>query len=204
MFKVHWWSSYQEKSGGPPNADRSRCLYTLYKKYTTVLLSSQKTSCLYLYGHKNPLPNVWYEDCPLGINAIYPIVKRLYTLAGFTGCKFVNCSCCSTTCTRMFDKNQPEQLIQTVSGHRSSCVHTYKRLSVSYVTRPVRQFRVKSLHLILNPRLLAQRMIKFVLNLQTNQICQISKLLSLKFAHLNVKNRVRCVYLIAFVVWFLQ
>ena len=29
----------------------------------------------------------------------------------------------------MFNKNQPEQVIQSVSGHCSSCVRTYKRMS---------------------------------------------------------------------------
>ena len=91
-----------------PNANRQRCLYRLYEKYVDLLPVSGKCQSLYLYGCHNPLPTVWYEDRPVGVNSLCPIISRLCTLAGLEGGKFVNGSLISGSCTRMFDKNQPE------------------------------------------------------------------------------------------------
>ena len=44
--------------------------------------------------------------------------------------KYVNHSCHSSSLTRMYDKNQDEQVIMEVGGHRSiGGVHTYKHTS---------------------------------------------------------------------------
>ena len=73
------------------------------------------------------MPNCWYEDRALGINSIIrPIINCLCTLAGFTERKFMNGSLLSGSCTCMFDHQTDEQAIQSVSGHCSSCIRTYK------------------------------------------------------------------------------
>ena len=111
------------------NSNPQRCLVRLYNKYLNLLPKVVKCTGLYVHGHHKPLPNCWFEDWPIGISSIRPIINHLCTLAGFTDGKFVNSSCCSSTCTRMFAKHQDEQIIQSVSGHKSNCVHMYKRLS---------------------------------------------------------------------------
>ena len=112
-----------------PNVDQQRCLYRLYSKYINLLPSNGKSKSLYLYGRRKPLPNVWYEDRPVGINCIRPVINHLFTVAGFTDGKFVNESLRSGSCTHMFDNNTDEQVIQSVSGHHSTCVRMYKCMS---------------------------------------------------------------------------
>ena len=65
------------------NPNRSRCLLTLYKKYTGLLPKTMKYPDLYMYGKKTPLPNQWFDDRCLGINTVRATVKRLCSLAGF-------------------------------------------------------------------------------------------------------------------------
>ena len=48
--------------------------------------------------------------------------------AGFEG-KFTNHSLRATCATKMYDNDVPEQLIKEIIGHKSECVHTYKRTS---------------------------------------------------------------------------
>ena len=57
------------------------------------------------------------------------MINRLCTLAEFTNGKFVNGSLRSSSCTRMFDGNQSKQVIQSVNGHRSTCVKLRRQTS---------------------------------------------------------------------------
>ena len=110
------------------NDNRQRCLVRLYEKYIGLLPSSQKHQELYMYGKKTPMPNCWYDDRCLGINAVRQIVKRLCNLAGFEGGVFRNHSLKASTCSHMFSANQDEQIIKKISGHASNAVHTYKHV----------------------------------------------------------------------------
>ena len=50
-------------------------------------------------------------------------------MTGFTKGNFTNQSGRASSCTRMFGKKKDEQLIASVSGHRSTAIHNYKHIS---------------------------------------------------------------------------
>ena len=64
------------------NRDLRQCLVRLFNKYVGLLQNTNKATCLYLRSERKPLPNQWYIDSPLGINAIRPIINELCELAG--------------------------------------------------------------------------------------------------------------------------
>ena len=116
-----------------PNANPARCIVQLFEKYVNLLPKTEKNASLYMRPKHKIQPKQWYEDIGLGINTISPIVKRLCLLAGFKQGKFekfVNHSCRSKLLTRMFGKNQDEQIIMEVGGHRFVAgVRMYKHTS---------------------------------------------------------------------------
>ena len=91
-----------------PNANPQRCLVRLYEKYTNLIPTMKRATSFYLRPKDKCTPKPWYDDRPLGINKIRPIIHKLCMLAGFTDGKFINRSGQSTSLTRsrMYDKNQ--------------------------------------------------------------------------------------------------
>ncbi len=98
----------------------------------SLLLPDPKCNALYKYE----LPpgkvtaHTWYQDRPLGINAIAKVVNTLMTRAGIPG-RFTNHSLRVTAATRMFNAGVEEQVVKERTGHKSDAVHAYKRMSDS-------------------------------------------------------------------------
>ena len=111
-----------------PAESSVRCPVCLVKKYVRLLSNTRKCSKLYLRCKKRPTILTWFCDQPYGVNKIKSTVKDLCKEAGIEG-KVTNHSLRATCVSRMFDKNIPEQIIKETTGHRSECVHVYKRTS---------------------------------------------------------------------------
>ena len=108
--------------------NKGRCPFYYYKKYVGLLPQSKNCLKLYLRPKKKFSPKVWYCDQPYGFNKIKTTVKEVCKEAGLEG-KFTNNSLRATCASRMFQKNVPEQVIKEFTGHKSDCVHLYKRTS---------------------------------------------------------------------------
>ncbi len=114
------------------NSDPSRNIVLLYDKYVSLLLPDPKCNAL----HKYELPlgkvtaHMWYQDCPLSINAVSKVVNTLMSRAGILG-HFTNHSLHVTVATRMFNAGIEEQVIKERMGHKSDAVWAYKRTSDS-------------------------------------------------------------------------
>ncbi len=112
------------------NSDLSRNIVLLYDKYVSLLLPDPKCNALYKYE----LPpgkvtaHTWYQDHPLGVNAVSKVVNTLMTRAGIPG-HFTNHSLCVTAVTRMFNASVKEQVIKECTGHKSNAVRAYKQMS---------------------------------------------------------------------------
>ena len=68
----------------------------------------------------------WFIDSPVGIYKLQSVVKDLCHSAGITG-YFTNHSLREMAATRMYNSGVDEQVISEVTGHRSMCVHCYKK-----------------------------------------------------------------------------
>ncbi len=114
------------------NSDPSRNIMLLYDKYMSLLPPDPKCNALYKYE----LPpgkvtaHTWYQDCPLGVNAVSKVVNTLMSRAGIPG-RFTNHSLRVTVVTRMFNAGIKEQVIKECTGHKSDTVWAYKRTSDS-------------------------------------------------------------------------
>ncbi len=114
------------------NSDPSRNIVLLYDKYVSLLPPDPKCNALYKYE----LPpgkvtaHTWYQDCPLGVNAVAKVMNTLMTRAGIPG-RFTNHSLCVTAATRMFNTGIKEQVVKERTGHKSNAVRAYKHTSDS-------------------------------------------------------------------------
>ncbi len=85
--------------------------------------------CNALYKYELPPGKVtahtWYQDRPLGVNAVSKVVNMLMTRASIPG-RFTNHSLRVTAATRMFNAGVEEQVIKERTGHKSDAVHAYK------------------------------------------------------------------------------
>ncbi len=108
--------------------DPMRNVVRLYEKYVNLIPPTIKHPSLYKYAvlEWSRKPNVWYTDRPFGKNALSKIVKTMCEKARLTGEKFTNHSLRASTATRMFQCGVDEQVIKTVTGHKSDAVHDYK------------------------------------------------------------------------------
>jgi len=70
----------------------------------------------------------WYCASPVGINTLGTVVQRICKMAGFVG-HYTNHSLRSTAATRLFNANVEEQLVMEKTGHVSTAVRAYKRVS---------------------------------------------------------------------------
>ena len=106
------------------NADR--CPIQILNLYLSLLPKGRKCKSLYLQPRKKYSPNNWYCDSPIGENRLRSFVKDLCEKAGIPGF-YSNYSLRATGCTRMYNSNLDEQVIQEISGHHSLAVRSYKR-----------------------------------------------------------------------------
>lgn len=105
--------------------ESNRCIVTIYKKYMS-LCPSPRPVAFYLKELKNISPTCWYTKVPIGVHTLENTVKSLCAEAGLCG-NFTNHSLRATSATRLYQHGVDEQLIQEVTGHRSSAVRAYKR-----------------------------------------------------------------------------
>ncbi len=106
-----------------------RDIVRLYEKYVGLLLTPTKISALYRYPlcETSLRPNQWYTEKPLGVNAVKKIVSDMAKQAGLSG-HFTNHSLRVTAAMRMFNSGVDEQVIKSITGHKSDAVHTYKNV----------------------------------------------------------------------------
>lgn len=107
-----------------------RCLVHLFCKYMSLRPTSEKCSTdFYLQPLSNPKDNkCWYTTKPMGVNYLASIVRNLAQKLGIEG-KFSNHSCRASAASCMFQNNMEEQLVMDRTGHRSTAVRSYKRVS---------------------------------------------------------------------------
>ena len=103
----------------------------MFYLYHSKMPLKKKCAALYLQPKKNwASDGVWYEDCAMGVNSLRDTVKNMCKAVGFKG-NFTNHSLRSMSATRMYESGVEEQVIAEITGHRSLCVHSYKRTSIS-------------------------------------------------------------------------
>jgi integrase len=90
----------------------------LYQKYISHRPTDVPSKAFYLTPLKKPQGNVWYTKIPVGHNTLSKTVKRLCAAAGIEGYK-TNHSLRVTAATRLFKSGVDEQLIMSMTGHRS-------------------------------------------------------------------------------------
>ena len=121
------------------NSDPSQNIVLLYDKYVSLLPPDPKCNTLYKYE----LPpgkvtaHTWYQDRPLGVNAVAKVVNTLMTRAGIPG-RFTNHSLRMTPATRMFNAGVEEQVVKERMGHKSDTIHAYKHTSDSVLEQAER------------------------------------------------------------------
>ncbi len=97
--------------------------------------------CNALYKYELPPGRVtahtWYQDRPLGINAVAKVVNMLMMRAGIPG-RFTNHSLHVTAATRMFNAGVEEQVIKECTSYKSDAVRTYKCTSDSVLKQAER------------------------------------------------------------------
>ena len=103
----------------------SRCIVNLYKKYCSVCPRSDKDA-FYKQELKVPNGDVWFSKQAKGVHSLRSMVSDMCKEAGITGHR-TNQSLRATAASRLYQNGVDEQLIQEVTGHRSSAVRSYKR-----------------------------------------------------------------------------
>ena len=92
---------------------------------------NQPKDVFYLAPLQWPRQECWYDCKPVGHNPLGNTVRRLCRKAEVPGYK-TNKSLWVSAATRLFQKDVDEQLIMSVTGHRSiDGVRAYKRVSVN-------------------------------------------------------------------------
>ena len=108
--------------------NENKCPVRILNLYLSLLPRPRKCKKLYLQTRKNYSPNNWFRDAPVGENRLRSFVKDLCEKAGIAGF-YTNHSLRATGCTRMYNSDIDEQVIEEISGHRSNVVRSYKQTS---------------------------------------------------------------------------
>ena len=107
----------------------TRCIVRLYENYMALRPDNAPSSTFYLQPFKRPRPNCWYRSRAAGHNHLSQTLKQLCGTAGITR-HFTNHSLRRTCATRLYQQGADEQLIMSITGHRSKDgVRTYKEIS---------------------------------------------------------------------------
>ncbi len=64
------------------------------------------------------MAHIWYQDRPLGVNAVAKVVSTLMSRAGFKG-QYTNHSLQVMAATRMFNAGVEEKVVKEKTGHKS-------------------------------------------------------------------------------------
>ncbi len=110
------------------NSDDSCNIMTLYSKYISLLPPDPKCNALYKYELPTSklMAHTWYQDWPLGVNAVAKVISMLMSHAGFKG-RYTNHSLRVTAATRMFNAGMEEQVVKEKTGHKSDAIRVYER-----------------------------------------------------------------------------
>ena len=101
----------------------------IYETYLSHLPQPlDKLPGFYLRLLSEPTSNVWYSRQPLGRHKLGSMVKNIYSKGNLGGYRTYH-SLRATAATHLFDADIDEQLLTEVTGHRSSAVRNYKRVS---------------------------------------------------------------------------
>lgn len=107
-----------------------RCPVRLFLRYKSLCPVDATTGDgpFYLTPKKVMQERLWYTATPVGVNQLLGAVKRRCALAGIKG-NFSNHSMRATAATRMYKSGVPEELTQSVTGHRSlEALRQYNRI----------------------------------------------------------------------------
>ena len=107
------------------DSNPSKCIVRLHKKYLALCPVSDKDS-FYRQELKNPTESAWFSKQAKGVHTLQTMVSDLCEDACLGGYR-TNHSLRATAASRLYQKGIDEQLIQEVTGHRSSAVRSYKR-----------------------------------------------------------------------------
>lgn len=105
-----------------------RCIVSLFKKYVSLCPPASDKDGFYRRELSNPTATVWYSKQVVGQHLLQTMVSKMCVEAGITGYR-TNHSLRATAASRLYQRGVDEQLIQEVTGHRSSAVRSYKRTS---------------------------------------------------------------------------
>ena len=107
-------------------ANIERCPVRIFQFYLSMLPKHRVCQALYLQPRKKFTERSWFLDKPVGINTLRNVVKKLCEDADIPG-YYTNHSLRSSSATRMYRSGVEEQVIQEITGHRSTAVRSYKR-----------------------------------------------------------------------------
>ena len=119
-----------------PVPNSRRCPVTIIDKYLSLLPQARVCNAFYLQLLRSFDQNCWFQDQAVGINKLQKVVKILCDRAGLPG-YYTNHSLRATCATRLYHCQFEEQLIQEVTGHRSTAVCSYKRTCLNNVSMQV-------------------------------------------------------------------
>ena len=108
--------------------DPSTCVVAIFKEYISRCPDDILKKALYIYPLQRWHGELWFGRSIIGHNALSDMTKKMMQEGGYDG-YYTNHSLRVTTVTRLFDENVDTKLIQNQTGHRSSAVDGYKRVS---------------------------------------------------------------------------
>lgn len=109
--------------------NHARCIVRLYQKYISLHPKGDKCpDAMYLHALAVPKEDCWYTMQPIGRHKLVGMVASLLSQIGVTG-KITNHSLHATAASRLYQRKLDEQLIMETTGHRSTSVRSYKRMS---------------------------------------------------------------------------
>lgn len=104
-----------------------KCIVNIFERYMT-FCPQNRPEALYLQPIPRPASSTWFSQQRVGINKISKMVKTMMSQIG-KAAGYSNHSLRATAATRMYDCNLDNQAIASVTGHRTTAIERYKRLS---------------------------------------------------------------------------
>ncbi|XP_046578507.1 uncharacterized protein LOC124286206 [Haliotis rubra] len=108
--------------------DRNKCVVAIFRKYCSLRPTNSRV--MYLRPLVKPRDDQWYSQQAVGKHTLQQTVGKMCKQAGFEGF-YSNHSLRATCATRLFQSGIDEQLIARTTGHRSTAVREYKRVSTA-------------------------------------------------------------------------
>ena len=96
--------------------DSDKCPVKILQKYLSLIPVNCNCPSFYLQPKKKITPDCWFQDRPAGVNRLRNTIKEICKSAKLPGF-YSNHSLRSTSCTKMYECDVDEQIIQEISGH---------------------------------------------------------------------------------------